>query len=137
MKSTIIEALVVAALITGCTMTYDRGPHARTINYDEGGYVTEYALKALKTKTVRFNGWCASACTLYLSVKDKCATEAAELAFHRAGGGSEADNDEASRHLMGSYPQWVRNWINARGGLTDELLVMPASHILKHMEKCK
>lgn len=109
---------------------------AITIGNDPGGEVIEYAIKAKRAKSVRFDGLCASACTLYLSVADKCITPRARFGFHRAYGSDAKGNEVATQHLMRNYPAWVRRWIAAHGGLSSKLIVMPNSYARKHIKGC-
>ena len=109
---------------------------AIVVRNDPGGDVIRYSIKAQKTKTVRFDGQCVSACTLFLTVKDKCLTPRATFGFHRAYGASKRINDAATQHMWERYPDWVRRWITANGGLTSRMIVMPNSYARKHMRAC-
>lgn len=109
---------------------------AVTIRDDPGGDVIAYVQCARQIKTARFDGLCASACTLYLAVRDKCVTPRARFAFHRAYGADPRVNEIATRHMMKSYPAWVRRWIAAHGGLSSKLIVMSNSYARKHMKAC-
>jgi hypothetical protein len=118
--------LVAAALL----LTLVNTGHALTIGNDLGGRVIDYAIKAQKAKSVRFDGKCMSACTLYLSARDTCITPRASFHFHAA------THPIATQFLINNYPQWVRDWIARKGGLTSQWLVMPRSHASKHMRAC-
>lgn len=102
-----------------------------------GGAVIDYAIKAKKTKSVRFDGLCASACTLYLSVPDKCATPRARFAFHRVYGSTPSGDEIATQYLWRNYPEWVRRWLIMHGGLTSTLKIMPNSYIRKYIKVCR
>ena len=112
--------LAALLLVNACT----------TIRNDPGGHVINYAINAQKAKFVRFDGKCMSACTLYLSVRNTCITPRASFWFHKA------THPVATQFLINHYPQWVRDWIARKGGLTSQWLVMPHSHTSKHMRAC-
>lgn len=114
---------------------------AITIYNDYGGYVYKYWKKATTTQEVRFDGYCASACTLYLIVENKCATKRARFGFHLAY--SQKKNSQymelshpVSQMMFEQYPDWVQKWIKANGGLKRQVIVMPNSYIMKHMKAC-
>lgn len=96
--------------------------------------------EAERTKTpVRFEGPCKSACTYYtfLPSAQLCATEGASFHFHAPISLVGGPDPEAKEWLMKSYPVWVRRWIENRGGLTSDWLVMPASYIRMHLKECE
>jgi hypothetical protein len=124
----VIRLLLLAAmLLTGCAVT---------IRNDSGGMVVDYAIKARKAKAVRFDGKCMSACTLYLTSANTCITPRASFWFHHPYGGTPEQNATAARHMMAAYPLWVRDWINARGGLTSNWLVIDYGTAVQFMRKC-
>ena len=110
--------------------------NAVTIHNDRGGEVIGYSIRAQKMKSVRFNGACISACTLYLMIQDKCITPRAKFGFHLAYGASERVNKAATQHMWAKYPQWVRDWITAQGGLTSRMIYMPYSYAGKFIRGC-
>ena len=124
-------ALALAALLataSGCSAT--------VIRNDPGGRMIDYAIKVRKADSVRVDGWCASACTLYLAHPNVCITPRARFAFHKPYGASPAENAKALAWMMKQYPQWVREWIDANGGLTTELIVMPYGTAVHHIRQC-
>jgi hypothetical protein len=86
------------------------------IRNDRGGvvgiYVTGYA--ELEHTHIIVDGGCRSACTLVLGNADVCSTDRGFFYFHAA---SHAD---LTTYFMTKYPQKVRDWITARGGLTRD-----------------
>ena len=107
-----------------------------TIRNDRGGNVVKYAIKVGKTKAVRFDGECMSACTLYLAHPNKCLTRRASFWFHRPYGSTPANNNISAEFMLRSYPLWVRDWIANNGGLTSRMIVMPYSYAIQHMRPC-
>ena len=126
-----MRQMMVCAIVLLCLASC-----AVTIRNDRGGQVVDYAIKARQAKAVRFDGKCQSACTLYLSSANTCITPRASFWFHHPYGGTPEQNRTAARHMMAVYPLWVREWINARGGLTSNWLVLPYSLVRKHMRTC-
>ena len=107
------------------------------ISDDKGGFVTLYQQKweklAAQKDNVRINGICASACTLltgYFPRKDICVTPNAALGFH-AGTFPFVTNT-----LLRIYPDDIRKWIDAHGGLTFEIIWMQRPEIYKFFHKC-
>jgi hypothetical protein len=43
----------------------------------------------------------------------------------------------AAKFMLGSYPGWVRSWLNANGGLTNKVKVMPFEYARRHLGDCK
>jgi hypothetical protein len=104
---------------------------------DKGGFVTLYQQKweklAAQKDTVRITGICASACTLltgYFPRKDICVTPTAALGFH-AGTFPFVTNV-----LLRIYPDDIKKWIDAHGGLTWQLIWMQRPEIYKFFHKC-
>ncbi|MER9356755.1 hypothetical protein NKI61_26280 [Mesorhizobium sp. M0514] len=116
--------------------------NVKTISGDRGGYVIDYAIRALKMRRsgtfVRFNGSCDSACTLYLSMpKSKvCITQSASFGFHLPYGVSARGNQVAANFMMKSYPGWVRGWIAKRGGLTSSIATMTYADASRFLPSC-
>lgn len=127
-----MKSLLLATL----TLTLISPTHAKTIKRDLGGEIILYALAAKQTPTVRFAGQCDSACTLYLQVPDKCITPRASFGFHLPYGGSKQNNAFAADYLRNHYPQWVRRWLRAQGGLTDEIKRLPYTVARRHIPRC-
>lgn len=90
------------------------GAEARVIRNDSGGVVSQYArnvdLAILTGEPIRIEGWCASACTLYLSSPQTCVTPRATLAFHSPRGGSPAQNAAVAREMAARLPRGLGAW---------------------------
>jgi hypothetical protein len=107
------------------------------ISDDKGGFVTLYQQKweklAAQKDNVRINGICASACTLltgYFPRKDICVTPNAVLGFHAGTFPFVTDI------LLKVYPDDIKKWIDAHGGLTWQLIWMQRPEIYKYFHKC-
>ena len=104
---------------------------------DQGGFVYLYTQKwaklAVQKVNVRIVGLCASACTLltgYFPRKDICVTPDAVLGFHA---GTFPFVTDA---LLRIYPEDIRKWIDAHGGLTWQLIWLQRPEIYKFFHKC-
>lgn len=96
------------------------------ISVDTGGFLTAYEAryKKLGDRLIVIAGQCSSACTLVLASKNVCTTERGFFAFHAS---YEAyDHSIISRagtdYLWSKYPENVREWIRANGGLTTKVI---------------
>jgi hypothetical protein len=112
------------------------------IGDDSGGFVAEYALR-LYTMTeagrkVRFVGVCDSACTLFLALpaKQTCITEGVSFRFHAPSAPSASAAAAVAAYMMRKYPEWVRAWIAAQGGLSDRLVTMRYEYANRFMRTC-
>ena len=116
--------------------------NVKTVSGDRGGYVIDYAIRALKMRRsgtfVRFNGSCDSACTLYLSMpKSKvCITQSASFGFHLPYGVGARGNQVAANFMMKNYPGWVRGWIAKRGGLKSSIATMTYADASRFLPTC-
>jgi len=126
-----IAPLIISALLVATPA------HALTITNDMGGIVYLYALRAKQQEgTVKFDGRCYSACTLFLASDRTCVTPNAEFGFHRAYGASPMAVHRANALMLRTYPKWVRAWLQARGGLTSNLKIMPYSYAVRFIRPC-
>ena len=104
---------------------------AVVIHYDIGGVVMKYADKFEgNQQQIVINGWCASACTLVLGSPHVCVTLRARLGFHAASG------DFGTQYLLGSYPEKIRSWIEAHGGLTRKMLILQGDELRSMVPLC-
>ena len=149
-------AILLAALLMA---TAEAGARANQVNFgsqaaerefrdaveignDSGGYVAEHALRLYEMKEarqrVRFVGVCDSACTLFLALpaEQTCITERAYFRFHAPSAPSASAAEAVATYMMRKYPQWVRAWIDAQGGLTDRLTTMGYVYAQKFMRTC-
>ena len=88
--------------------------NARVIRDDAGGNMNTYLMAASAARAfgqrIEIDGWCASACTLYLGSPYTCVTRRAELAFHAPTGGSPSQKRLAVRVMSEKLPQAVGRW---------------------------
>lgn len=107
-----------------------------------GGSVVEFAQRVsiarIQNAPVRFYGRCESACTLFLSLPASrtCIVPGASFSFHRARGATDDFNQWGTDYMMSRYPEWVRAWINAHGGLTHRLLRMDYAYASQFIRTC-
>ncbi len=104
---------------------------------DHGGLVFLYQQKweklAAQKVNIRVVGICASACTLltgYFPRKDICVTPEAVFGFHAG------TFPFVTEQLLRIYPEDIRKWIDARGGLTWNLIWMQRPETYKFFHKC-
>ncbi|WP_147450711.1 hypothetical protein [Rhodophyticola porphyridii] len=120
-----------------------RRGQVNVIGNDNGGDLVEYAQivsrARIENAQVAFRGSCASACTLYLSLSPSqtCIARGASFVFHRAYGARSDVNQWGTNYMLTRYPTWVRQWIEARGGLSDRLLRMDYSYASRHLRRCQ
>src|SRR5438874_12682956 len=102
---------------------------------DPGGQIGPYleSLVALRSSGERviIDGPCLSACTMVLGVIPReriCMTRRARLGFHAAWhpaeNGQHVTSQGGTQLLLDIYPQNVRSWIAAKGGLTQRMLYL-------------
>ena len=144
-------AILLAALLVA---TAEAGARANQVNFgsqaaeaveignDTGGYVAEYALRLYEMKEarqrVKFVGVCDSACTLFLALpaQQTCITEGAYFRFHAPSAPSASAAAAVATYMMRKYPQWVRTWIAAQGGLSDRLATMTYAYAQNFIRTC-
>ena len=108
---------------------------AERISDDPGGLINTYVQKFTRIRDsgerVEVDGQCLSACTLMLALVPReriCVTPKAVFGFHSAwsydGQGGEALNREATQSMWNMYPERIRAWIRANGGLHQNLIYL-------------
>ncbi len=118
-------------------------PPEVVIGNDTGGTVAEYALQRARWREagtrVRFEGRCASACTMFLSLpaENLCVTRSAVFLFHTPTSPERAARASAETYLTYSYPDWVAAWIADHGGLSRNLLRMDYRFASRHLATCE
>jgi len=149
-----VAGLSAVLALAGCTqanmgsvVSSIQVPHGAsqpvTIVADGGGTLVTYAKRVAEMKQqrrqVRFAGRCDSACTLHLSMPDElvCIMPGATFGFHAPYGVSSRGNRVAADYLMRSYPEWVRNWLSIRGGLTSTLKTMGYDYSSRYLRPCE
>lgn len=135
------EARIVASAPPAVNVASSANVHV--IANDRGGSVVSYAQEVRRlrneNKLVVFNGQCASACTMFLSLNTNrtCIAPGASFVFHRAYGASADMNAWGTEFMIRQYPAWVRNWIANNGGLTDRLIRMDYSYASRFLRPCR
>ena len=113
------------------------------VNSDNGGSVYRYAWKVAQASEhgtqVQIRGKCRSACTLYLAMPPDqiCILPGARFSFHRAYGSSREANRMATAYILRKYPKWVRDWIEANGGLSSRIINMNYSYAVQFVRPCE
>lgn len=107
-----------------------------------GGVIGDFLLlkqfmEKYKVKVV-FDGPCISACTMLLRLPkdDMCVTKNASFWFHLATHPDPKVADTASKALFDYYPDWVRDFITERGGLTHNFIIMNYKDVKKFLPNC-
>jgi hypothetical protein len=112
------------------------------IGDDDGGLVADYAVRLYEMlgakQNVEFVGRCDSACTLFLALptEQTCITEGAYFRFHAPSAPSASAAAAVGAYMMRKYPDWVRAWIVAQGGLSDRLATMSYEYASRFMRTC-
>lgn len=102
-----------------------------------GSYVRQTEDYLNRSVTVKFTSMCASACTMFLAVPDKCVGPDVMFGFHRSYGSTNAKNNYATLVLLSYYPDWVLSWLKKQGGISDQIKWMPYTYAKLHMKACK
>lgn len=139
-------ALVAAVMTMASTQPSTAAQKPRSadivIRHDNGGSVVTYAQKVTRARqqnlSVQISGSCQSACTLFLSLPEAqtCITPGASFGFHRAHSASRQNNDWGTSYLLKKYPNWVRQWIAAKGGLKSRIIRMDYAYASRFMQRC-
>lgn len=111
------------------------------IRYDGGGSLLYYFQSARVIREagvpVKIAGLCASACTMILMVPKQriCVTKTAELWFHQASRFGQR-HEVGTQMMLATYPAAVKDWIRARGGLSEEFKVMKGADLAVRFRIC-
>jgi hypothetical protein len=108
---------------------------AGRISDDAGGLIDTYVQRFNQVRDsserIVVDGRCLSACTLVLALVPReriCVTPNAVFGFHSAWSydpqGGETSNREATQSLWNMYPERIRHWIRANGGLHQKLIYL-------------
>jgi hypothetical protein len=112
------------------------------VGNDRGGFVADYALRLYEMREarrkVKFVGVCDSACTLFLALPagQTCITDGAYFRFHAPSAPSASAAAAVAAYMMRKYPEWVRAWIAAQGGLSDRLATMSYAYAQNFIRTC-
>ena len=110
---------------------------------NSGGMIVLFALKVAEYRDagtlVKFAGRCDSACTLFLSLpkEQTCIKPGAYFRFHSPSARSSRSERSARTFLMGKYPDWVRSWIQEKGGLSHHLFRMDYAYASQFIPSCE
>lgn len=111
------------------------------VKENPGGAVVAFiaaAFDILEHKTpVRIIGECASACTMFADKARPyvCVTQDTVMRFHAA---SKVEHGHVTERLDVSYSDDLQAWINSRGGLPEEgLIVLAGDALLRYWPLCK
>ena len=109
-----------------------------------GAYVEQYAAVRASGESVAIDGSCLSACTLVLGIVPRsriCVTHRAKLGFHGAWipgpRGRPVPSAAGTQALWEMYPQHVRQWINARGGLSSKMVFLRGRELMAMYPVCR
>jgi hypothetical protein len=107
-------------------------------------YVQLFEAVRKSGERVIIDGPCFSACTLVLSIvpDDRiCVTRRAVLGFHAARlldrRGRLHAEPRATRLVLETYPEAIRQWIRRRGGLTSRLLLLRGRELTAMVPPCR
>jgi hypothetical protein len=109
-----------------------------------GDYVNQYAAVLASGESVVIDGACLSACTLVLGIVPRsriCVTHRAKLGFHGAWipgpRGRPVPSVAGTQALWEMYPRHVRQWINARGGLSSKMMFLRGRELMAMYPACR
>ena len=144
-----VRATLVIAAITAISALVSTGASATMrISDDVGGrigaYVDQYSQVRASGERVIIDGTCLSACTLVLGIVPRnriCVTRRAMLGFHAAwmpgSNGKPVRSEVGTQALWDLYPQHVRKWISARGGLSSKMMFLRGSELVAMYPECR
>lgn len=141
----VLQRLVPAAIVASVLLAAVAPAQASStvfIRNNSGGMIAKYAMIAANYRNtgtqVNFVGRCDSACTLFLGLpaSQTCVSRGAYFRFHSPFGVSARQQGMAQDYLLRKYPDWVRQWIGQRNGLTRQLKTMDYSYASKFMRTC-
>ena len=145
-RATFLGAALIATILTAIGAT---GASATMrISDDVGGrigaYVDQYSEVRNSGERVVIDGACLSACTLVLGIVPRnriCVTRRAMLGFHAAwmpgNNGKPVPSAVGTQALWDLYPQNIRHWINARGGLSPKMMFLRGTELLSMYPECR
>lgn len=119
------------------------GRKSVSISNNSGGVIGSFALQAAEFQAagtlVKFSGRCDSACTLFLSLprEQTCIGPKAYFRFHAPSARSSRLARTAQSYMMANYPEWVRSWIEQKGGLSRLLFTMDYAYASRFIPSCE
>lgn len=129
------------------------------IKNNPGGVIVSFLndVKVARDNKVKvfIQGYCNSACTLYLSLprEQLCINEGVEFGFHQASVDlflleelyqrfpffkdmEDLMAESMTMKMLSMYPDWVSSWIDESGGMAEDLKVMPYSYASRFVQTC-
>lgn len=100
------------ALVPGTSRGFENG--GKFYRFDP--VVAEYNQSGVPFRIV---GRCASACTLFLSIKNVCVERTATFHFHAGSDGKGNISTYATRHMMDAYNPKLRHFVIQNGYMVD------------------
>jgi len=140
-----LTLIVALALIAAGTA---KGAAAVRIRNDSGGQIGKYIHRFEHLRSageqVIVDGDCLSACTLVLGIIPDghlCLTRRARFGFHLAWKpgflGIPVANQAGTRALWKFYPEKIRRWIVAQGGLSPGLIYLTGAPLQALYPLCR
>lgn len=159
MKANLVAATLIAVLASATTThstevvtapvamtTTERTAKPVLLRNNPGGYMMIYGVKALRSqkesRLVVFEGFCLSACTMFLLVDNKCmGNNYVTFGFHlpyviKPQPKHSRYDPESTMFLMDFYPNWVKRWIASKGGLKPQMIYMPHEYARQYIRYC-
>lgn len=124
------------------TLSQQSSRKSVSIFNNSGGMIVIFALKVAEYRDegtlVKFSGRCDSACTLFLSLpkQQTCISPGAYFRFHAPSARSSRAERMAQTFMMAKYPDWVRSWVQGKGGLSDQLFRMDYAYASQFIPSC-
>ena len=125
------------------TLPHQSSRKSVSIVNNSGGMIVRFALKLAEYRDagtlVKFSGRCDSACTLFLSLpkQQTCINRGAYFRFHAPSARSSRAERSAQAFMMTKYPDWVRSWIQEKGGLSSRLFRMDYAYASRFIANCE
>jgi len=135
-----LPSFVFAALTAFFTSSVQASPRPHIVRYDEGGYlderVPEINARADAGQKVVVDGYCASACTLYLVTGNVCATKNAKFLFHQAHVGFNGPPlPRLTKTIWAQYPKPIRSWL-AKKVQNKNVLILKGRELVGRVPIC-
>lgn len=111
------------------------------VKNDPGGstysYIDRIREYVVHGSHVEIRGYCASACTLLLQMKNVCADKHTIFAFHQASNALTHEVDVlATNIIFAMYPYAIKKWIIEHGGLKPEVIYLWGKDMRKLVTTC-
>ena len=137
-----MKALAVLLFLLA-TPAYAEEPTIVISGIDPGGSLITYTAFwqriADAGDSIKIDGVCISACTLFLGYvpTDRvCVTERASLGFHQASENDQPDIRLTQATVRWLYPRWVQDWIMQNDGLESNPKYMYPEDMKGHIKLC-